>query len=151
VADDRRAVDPDGREQVADRGRVCAERVVAARASRVAVPDQVGRDHLVAVGQAQGHVLPVARGVHHAVDQHDRRPAADGPVDHPVAVELDLPGIEPGMTMNGGVDPRRVAGRVDRPDSGTGSVDHLVDNIAAANIELADHAVATLDRAASDA
>jgi hypothetical protein len=54
-----------------------------------------------------------------------------------VAVELDLPGVEPGMTMNGGVDPRRV--------------DHLVDNTAAANIELTDDGVATLDMAVSDA
>ena len=40
-------------EQVADRRRVGAERVVAARRRRVAVADQVGRDHRVALGEPQ--------------------------------------------------------------------------------------------------
>ena len=47
VPDDRRALDADRREQVADAGGVRAERVVAARRGRVAVADQVGRDHRV--------------------------------------------------------------------------------------------------------
>ena len=76
VADDRRALDADRRQQVADAGGVRAERVVAARRGRVAVADQVGRDHGVGVGQLQRHLLPVARRVDHPVDQHDGRAAA---------------------------------------------------------------------------
>jgi hypothetical protein len=51
VADDGRPVHSDRDEQVADRGGVGAERVVAARRRRVAVADQVGRDHPMAVGE----------------------------------------------------------------------------------------------------
>ena len=53
-----------------------AQRVVTARRGRVAVADQVGRDHRVGVGEPQRHRLPVARGVHHPVDQDHGRPAA---------------------------------------------------------------------------
>ena len=71
-----------------------ADRVVAAGRRRVAVADQVGRDHGVALGEPQGDLAPVPRGVDHPVDEHDRRAAAGRAVDHPVAVEVDLPGLE---------------------------------------------------------
>ena len=94
VPDDRGAIDAEDGEQVADRGGVCAERVVTARCGGVAVADQVGGDHGVAVGERKRDLAPVARGVDHAVDQHDRRTAADHVVDHAVTVQLDLPGLE---------------------------------------------------------
>ncbi len=47
VPDDRRALDPDRGEQVADAGGVRAERVVASWRGRVAVADQVGCDDRV--------------------------------------------------------------------------------------------------------
>jgi len=74
VPDDRRAVHTDGREQVADARRMRAQGVVAAWRRRVAVPDEVGRDHHVVLGEVQRHRLPVAGGVEHPVDQHDRGP-----------------------------------------------------------------------------
>ena len=71
-----------------------AERVVAAGCGRVAVADQVGGDHRVGVGEAKRHRLPVARRVHHPVDQDHGRAAPGDPVDHAVPVQLDLPGVE---------------------------------------------------------
>ena len=94
VADDGRAADAERREQVADRRGVGADRVIAAGGRRVAVSDQVRGDHGVVVGQVQGQLAPVARRVDHPVDQQHRRAAARGPVDHLVAVELGLPGLE---------------------------------------------------------
>jgi hypothetical protein len=94
VPDDRRPLDPDRREQVADAGGVSAERVVPARRRRITVPDQVGRDHRVAGCKPLGDGLPVARGVEHAVDQDDGRPAAGDPVDHAASVQGDLPLLE---------------------------------------------------------
>ena len=94
VTDDGGAVDADGRQQVADAAGVGAEGVVAADGCGVAVAEQVGSDHGVAVGQPQRHLLPVLRGVDHAVDQYDRRAVTGDPVDHPVAVQLDLPFVE---------------------------------------------------------
>jgi hypothetical protein len=94
VSDDRRALDAEHRQQVADAGRVCPERVVTAGGRGVTMADQVGRDHRIAVGQRERHRAPVARGVEHAVDQHDRRPAAGHVVDHAMAVQLHLPGLE---------------------------------------------------------
>ena len=88
------AVDPDRGQQVADAAGVRAERVVAADRGRVAVAEQVGGDHRVAVGEPQRDLLPVARGVDHPVDQDDGRAVAGDPVDHPVAVQLDLPFVE---------------------------------------------------------
>ena len=52
VPDDRRAIDPDRGEQVADAGGVGAERVVAARRRGVAVADEVGRDDGVVARRA---------------------------------------------------------------------------------------------------
>ena len=46
VADDRRAVVAERDHRVADGARVCAERVVAARLGRLAVAQQIGREHL---------------------------------------------------------------------------------------------------------
>ena len=94
VADDGGAVDADRRQQVADAARVGAERVVASHRGRIAVAEQVRGDDGVAVGEAQCHALPVPGGVDHPVDQHHRRPVPGDPVDHPVAVELDLPLVE---------------------------------------------------------
>ena len=79
--------------------RVRAERVVAARRGRVAVADQVGRDHRVALGEPLGHRCPVPRRVDHPVDEHHRRPGAGHAVDDLMAVELDLPGVEHGRAQ----------------------------------------------------
>ena len=85
-----------------------AERVVAARGGGVAVSDQVRGDHRVVLGEAERHGLPVARGVHHSVDQDDRWAAARDPVDHPMAVEIDLPRVE--LAVHGAARYRRRAG-----------------------------------------
>ena len=75
--------------------------------------DQVRRDHGVVAGQPERHRPPVKRRVDHPVDQHHGRPAAGGPVDHPVAMELDLPGVEAtahgGGRYLGGANRRRAA------------------------------------------
>ena len=94
VADEGRRLDLERGEQVADHRRVGAERVVAAGRGRVAMADQVGDDHGVGLGEAQGDLAPVLRRVDHPVDDHQRRPRAGGAVDHLVAVELDAPGGE---------------------------------------------------------
>ena len=60
--------------------------------------EQIGRDHRVALGELEGHLLPVLRGVDHPVDQHHGRPVAGDPVDDLVAVELDLPLVEEALT-----------------------------------------------------
>ncbi len=100
VADDRRPLDADRRQQVADAGRVGAERVVAAGRRRVAVADQVRRDHPVGAGEPLGDRLPVARGVDHAVDQDHGRPAAGDAVDHAVTVQVDLVGLKAGRRVH---------------------------------------------------
>jgi hypothetical protein len=94
VPDDARTVDPDRRHQVADACGMCAQRVVAARGRRVAVPDQVGCEDRVVARQVQRHRLPVAGGVEHAVDQHDGGPAAGDPVDGATPVQRYLPLLE---------------------------------------------------------
>ena len=88
------AFDSDRGEKVADAGRMRAERVVAAGRGRVAVADQVGGNHRVGVGEAKRHRLPVARRVHHPVDQNHGRAAPSDSVDHAVAVQVDLPRVE---------------------------------------------------------
>jgi hypothetical protein len=94
VADDRRPVDPDGRQEVPDAAGMGTERVVPPHRCRVAVAQQVGGDDRVAVGQPQRHPLPVLGGVDHPVDEDDRRAVSRDPVDHAVPVKLDLPLVE---------------------------------------------------------
>jgi hypothetical protein len=59
VPDHGRAPDPQRGQQIADDRRVRAQRVVAAGGRRVAVADEVGRDHRVALGQLERHLPPV--------------------------------------------------------------------------------------------
>ena len=94
VAHDCRPVDSDRCEQVANAGRMRAERVVTAGRGGVTMSDQVGSDHGVGISEPKRHRLPMARRVHHPVDQDHGRAAAGDPVDHPVAVQLDLPCAE---------------------------------------------------------
>jgi hypothetical protein len=58
------------------------------------VADQVGGDHGVLARQIAGDSLPVAGGVEHPVDEHDRRPGAGDAVDDAATVQLDLPLLE---------------------------------------------------------
>ena len=60
VADDGRAVVPEREHQVAHAAGVGAERVVAARLGRLAVAEQVGREHGVGVGELLDRVAPTA-------------------------------------------------------------------------------------------
>ena len=79
VADDRGALVAEHAEEVADAGGVGAEAVVAARLGALAVAEQVGRDHGVALGEQRHHRHPGAgaarrcRGSSRAADP--RRPA----------------------------------------------------------------------------
>ena len=80
--------------QVAHAAGVGAERVVPARLGRLAVPDEIRRDHGEAGGEIGHHPLP-GRGVGgDAVHEHDRRAAPGGSVGHAVAVEHDLLELE---------------------------------------------------------
>ena len=94
VPDERRALVAERDQQVAHAARVGAERVVAARLGRVAVAEQVGRDHGEALGEVRHHPLPRGGGRGDAVHEHDRRAAAGAAIGHAVAVELDLLELE---------------------------------------------------------
>ena len=97
--------------------------------------DQVGRDHRVAVGQRQRDLLPVSRGVDHAVDQDHRRTVARHAVDHPVAVQLDVPGGEvltaPAIQLAGNAPAGHLARVVGEPAPrhllGRPALDHRAD------------------------
>ncbi len=58
VADDRGARHLEQREQVAQPAGVRAGRVVAERFGRLAVTEEVGRDHVVVDGEARHHRIP---------------------------------------------------------------------------------------------
>ena len=94
VSDDRRALDADRGQEVADARGMGAERVVAAGRGRVAVADQVRRDDRVRAGEVLRYAVPVARRVEHAVDQDHRWPVAGDPVHGPAPVKDDLPLLE---------------------------------------------------------
>ena len=82
---------PERDEQVAHAAGVRPERVVPARLVRPPVPEQVGRDDRVALGEQRNHLVPLLRAPHDAVDQqYDRTAVAGGAVADPVAVKDDL-------------------------------------------------------------
>ena len=102
VADDRRAVVAEGDHRVADGARVGAERVVAARLRRLAVAEQVGREHRVVGGQVLDRRLPLVGAAGDPVDQDDQRALAALAEADAVAVELDLVrcvDIDSGVTL----------------------------------------------------
>ena len=68
----RRALVAERDQQVAHAAGVRAERVVAARLGRVAVAEQVGRDHGEVARQVGHHPLPGRRARGDAVDQHEQ-------------------------------------------------------------------------------
>ena len=76
VADDRGALVAEHAEQVADARRVGAEAVVAAGLGALAVTEQVGRDHGVALGQQRHDRHPGAGAPGDAVDHHEQRTLA---------------------------------------------------------------------------
>ena len=87
VPDDRRALDADQLQQVADAAGEGAQRVVAARLGRGAVAQEVGRDDVVGVGQRGPHGLPGQRVRADAVEQDDGRSLARAEIADAVAVE----------------------------------------------------------------
>ena len=90
VTDDRRPLVTERDHRVADRARVGAERVVAARFRRLAVAEQVGREHGVLGDQMLDRGVPLVRAAGDPVDQdHQRALAAMAKAD-PMAVQLDL-------------------------------------------------------------
>ena len=90
VADDRRAVVAERDHRVAHGARVGAERVVAARLRRLAVAEQVGREHGVLVGELVDRRLPLVRAAGDPVDEDDQRALAAVAKADAVAVKLDL-------------------------------------------------------------
>jgi len=90
MADDGRAVVPKGDDRVAHGARVRAERVVAARLRGFAVPEQVGRDHMMLGGQVVDRRVPLVRAPGDAVDEDDQRAVAGLAKGDPVAVKADL-------------------------------------------------------------
>ena len=90
VPDDRHVIVPEGGEQVAHPARVGAERVVAARLSRGAVPEEVRCDHRVLAREPAHRRGPRVGARRDPVDQHDRRPGPRAQVAHPVAVQRQL-------------------------------------------------------------
>ena len=90
VADDGAALEAEHRQQVADPGRVGAQRVVAPGLGRAAVADHVGGDHRVALGERWHHLAPGIRGRCDPVQQHQQRPLAGGLEADRMAVQGDL-------------------------------------------------------------
>ena len=76
VADDGRGGDVEGDHDVAQPAGERAERVVAARLGRRAVPEQVGRDHRVVLGQLREDLAPRPQARRDAVDEQQRRARA---------------------------------------------------------------------------
>ena len=89
VADDRGLRDAQFIEEVAQRDRERAERVVAARFGRLAVAEQVGSDHSVLLRQLGQHRPPGLGTAGHAVDQQQRLAAALVAVRDAVTVQLE--------------------------------------------------------------
>ncbi len=93
MPDHRRRRHVQGIEQVAQAGGVRSERVVAQGFVRLAVAEQVGRQHPVVGSQPVPLVRPGGAGAHHPVHQQDRRAGPDIGQGHPVAVQLQEPGL----------------------------------------------------------
>jgi hypothetical protein len=94
VADDARALDVQPDQQVADSGGESAQGVVAARLGRLAVAQQVGRDHGVVVGQLDHRLIPLGGAAGDAVDQHHGRAVAGDVEADAVAVEAHLGALD---------------------------------------------------------
>ena len=78
---------PSAVEQIANAAGVGAERVVAPGLGRLAVSDQVGRDHRESSRQVGHHPLPGLRARGDPVDQHDHRAAPGLAVGDAIAVQ----------------------------------------------------------------
>ncbi len=93
VADDGRAVVAESHHRVAYGARVGAERVVATRLGRLAVAEQVRRQHGVRGGEVLDRGLPLLRAAGDPVDEDDERPLARLAEADAVAVKLDRFGL----------------------------------------------------------
>ena len=127
VADDGGALVAEHAEQVADARRVGAEAVVAAGLGALAVAEQVGGDHGVALGEQRHHRHPGAGAAGDPVDHHEQRALAGLPVGDVVAVDLGPPGggglpgeLAVGRTEAGQRDDLRLRARVGGVTRATG-------------------------------
>ena len=75
-------------EQIAEKHRERAQRVVAAGFRRLAVAQQVRRDHPEFLRQLRYHRPPGVRTSRHAVDQQQHFPVTVVAVGHPIAVQF---------------------------------------------------------------
>ena len=89
LPDERRPLVPQRDEEVAQAARERAERVVAARLRRSAVPRQIGSDDREPLGERRQHVAPRRRASGHAVHEQQDGPGARLAVRHRVAVDRD--------------------------------------------------------------
>ena len=78
-------------EQVAETGRVGAQRVVAAWLGRLAVAQQVRREDGVAIGELRDDIVPLPRVARDPVNQQDHRPLAGRAVGNAMPVEDGFP------------------------------------------------------------
>jgi hypothetical protein len=90
VPDDGGGLRGEPDQEVADPGRVGAERVVAARLRGLAVPEQVGGEDRVAVPEELHHGHPLRGIAGDPVDQDDQRAAAGEAEGDPMAVDPHL-------------------------------------------------------------
>ena len=123
VPDHGHALVAERRQHVAHAARVRAERVVPARRRRLAVPEQVGREHREVLAQQRRDVLPRLRRVRDAVQQQEHRATTGNPVRHPVSVQGQFVGREhhPTTMMPCAIGPSGVSIR----GAGTGATGRL--------------------------
>jgi hypothetical protein len=91
MADNRGAAVSERDQYVAHARRIGPQRVVAARLGRLAVAEQVGRDHCVVLSQDPSHGIPLSGASGDPVNEQDYRVSgAGGAIAHTVAVEEDF-------------------------------------------------------------
>ena len=90
VPDERRSLVAEDDHQVPDPACVGAQRVVAPRLRRLAVPEQIRREHGDSLREPREHLAPGVRGGGDAVHENQHRALAAGEVAHSVPVQGDL-------------------------------------------------------------
>ena len=87
VADERRALVPEDEQQVAEQGRVGAQRIVAGRLRRLPVAEKIRREDREPAGQAGADRRPCRRAARHPVDEQEDGPFAGKAEPHPMAMQ----------------------------------------------------------------
>ena len=90
LSNDRCPLHPKFVEKIAQRRRKSAQRVVAARFRGLAVPEQVGRDDAIVLGQLRNDRVPGGRTTGHPMNQQQGGALAGIPVGDPISVQFEI-------------------------------------------------------------